>query len=64
MESAHDRALSVRGTLGQRRPKRSVEVASQVYENGLPKYIGREVAVALKYGKDMDFLKRNKAEFS
>lgn len=35
LENAHDRALSVRWTLVQRRPERSEEVASQVYVHRL-----------------------------
>ena len=56
MESTHDRALSVRGTLGQRRPKRSVEVASRVYEIVLSEYIRREVALMTAYESIMVFL--------
>lgn len=39
LENAHDRALSVRWTLVQRRPERSVEVTSRLLEIGSPECI-------------------------
>lgn len=55
LENTHDRALSVRWTLVQRRPERSVEVASRLLEIGSPEYIGREVVLVKTYETIMVF---------
>ena len=37
---------------------------SKISQKDYELFMENDVAFALKYGKDMDFLKRNKAEFS
>lgn len=55
LENTHDRALSVWWTLVQRRPERSVEVASRLLETGSPEYIGREVVLVTDHETIMVF---------